>query len=192
MEGKTRNTILIILACLITFFIGYYFLYLLPLYNNEQLSLTKEKQEAELKAEANKIETEKQQQAKAEEENFSNTAKEVQDDCIKGVQDGGFSFDKTNVAPSPMFYPYEDETSFNKNERLCTALIAYEDCLKQDPRNNSNNNAIQSMIDNAESAHAVINNFMFTYKKKTPGLCDSFLLSSSAKKFCSDLFEEQI
>jgi predicted Holliday junction resolvase-like endonuclease len=182
------NSIILIAIILISSSVAYYFLYSLPNYNNEKLKLSREKQEDDMRvAKEQSIINQKKQE---EEKNVkaSELAKNIQDDCVESVKKSVVSyFDKTNTSDSPLFYPYEDEESFNRNDRLLTALGAYQDCLKNDPRNDGINIAIDSILFDAESASRTINNFMVSYRDKTPGLCDSFLLSDSAKSKCSDL-----
>ena len=189
MEKKYHLTLLVLAALIIAFSVGYYFVYSLPNYNEEQLTLQKQKQAADFQIASDRAAADKQQQAAADEQQMLDVAKSIQDDCIKSVQNSiVYYFGRTNVAASPMYYPNENEESFNMDERLLTSLNAYESCLNNDPRNNGNS-AIVSMLNDAASAYKEINNYMVTYRDKTPGLCDSYFLSESAKSKCPDLFK---
>jgi hypothetical protein len=190
MEKKMHLILLTSAALIIAFSIAYYFLYSLPDYNEQRLTLQKQKQAADLQAALDKAAMDKHQQASADEQQMLDVAKNIQDDCIKSVQSGVvYYFGRTNVAESPLFYQNENEESFNMDERLLTSLDAYRSCLNNDPRNDGNNSAIASMLGEANSAYKEINNYMVTYRDNTPGLCDSYLLSEPAKSKCPDLFK---
>lgn len=165
--------------------IAYYFLYSLPNYNNQKLNLQREKQEEEIRLQRERAENERVIQDRENSIRETELAKKIQDDCIESTQNSVASyFDKTNATFSPLFYPYEDESSFNRNERLLTSLSTYQSCIYNDPRYDYNNLAIKSILNEAEMAEVSINNFMFEYKEKTPELCESYLLTTSAKQKC--------
>jgi len=188
MEKKSLFTLLSVGLIMVTLSISYYFLISLPNYNREKLNLEKERQAEDIRVAKDKAEIE-QQKLESENNNKSlELAKEVQDDCIKNIKSSVvYYFDKTNTTKSPLFYPYEDEESFNKNERLLTALSAYKSCVTNDPRYDYSNSAIKSILTDAGIAETTINNYMFDYKSKANDLCNSFLLTVSAKSKCEDL-----
>lgn len=197
MDKHKHIYVLIVLASvmLIALSIAYYFLFSLPKFNNDKLKLEEEKQAEDSRITREKVEADQQrelldQQRQEEEKNakMSELAKKIQDDCIKSTQDSIVAyFDKTITSASPLYYPYENESAFNKNERLLTSLSAYRDCLRNDPRNSEENSAIQSMLSDSWSAYRAINNYMVAYKEKAPGLCDMYLLTQSAKSQCKDI-----
>jgi len=186
------NLIILIAVIMVAFSVAYYFLYSLPNYNKEKLKLDQQKQASDIKMAADKAEADQKKQEAEDDTKMSELAKEIQDDCIKNVQSSVVSyFDKSNTTFSPLFYPYENEASFNKNERLLTALDAYQSCIMNDPRYKLDNIAIKSILNDAGIAEVDINNYMVTYRDKTPGLCESFLLSESAVGECNNLKEKK-
>ena len=65
-------------------------------------------------------------------------ANELRGECIKVGKKITYEFGLDNTVSSPVFYPYEDINSFNKNKTLYTALSVYISCLEADPRNTGN------------------------------------------------------
>ena len=178
----------LIVLVLGVFSVSYYFLYSLPQYNNQKLKLEQEKQTADIKIAQDKAANEQQKQDEEKNTKMLELAKNIQDDCIKSTQSSVvYYFDNSSVTANPLYYPYENEASFNKNERLITAIEAYRTCLGNDPRNDGTNTAIKSILSDAETAYRLINNDMVSYRDKTEGLCDSYLLTESAKSKCADL-----
>ncbi len=191
-KNKHFLNLLLFAIILVAFSVAYYFLYSLPSYNREKLKLDQQKQAADIKIAADREDAEKRKQEVENDTKMSELAKVIQDDCIKNVQTSVvYYFDKSNTTFSPLFYPYENEASFNKNERLLTALEAYQSCIMNDPRYKFDNTAIKSILNDAGVAQVDINNYLVEYRDKTPGLCESSLLSESAAKKCNTLKEKK-
>lgn len=187
-SNKKMVNILLAMAILVTASIAYYFLFSLPRFNAEKLDLQKEKQQEDIRIARDEADAKKQKQQAEDSARMLELAKDIQDACIENIQNSVVSyFDKTNTTYSPLFYPYEDEGSFNRNERLLTALDAYQSCITNDPRYDYDNSAIKSILIDAGIAQTDINNYLVRYRDKTEGLCDSYLLSESAKGKCQDM-----
>src|SRR5680860_506202 len=191
-QQKQFISLTIFVAIILTAFaVAYYFLYSLPKYNNDKLNLQKQKQEEEIRYEREVAAIEAEAREVDSNIKMAKLAKKIQDDCIENTQNSVVSyFDKSNTTFDPLFFPYEDENSFNRNARLLTSLSAYQSCLYNDPRYSSDNLALKSIITEASSAERSINNFLFNYKEKNPDLCDSYMLTDSSKKTC-DFLEKQ-
>ncbi|QQG52322.1 MAG: hypothetical protein HY931_03210 [Candidatus Falkowbacteria bacterium] len=189
---EKHKNIFSVVATIVALSIAYYFLYSLPSYNREKLNLEKERQAEDIRIAQDKAELDKQKKQQEESIRMSELAGEIQNDCIKNVQNSVvFYFDRANTTFSPLFYPYENEAAFNKNERLLTGLGAYQSCITNDPRYTSENTAIKSILIDADIAEVDINNYMVEYRDKTPELCSSYLLTSSAKQKCESLETKQ-
>jgi hypothetical protein len=185
---KTYILLLCLSLLVITLCVGYYFVIALPSNNKEKLNFEKQKYEDQIKT-AQTEQTNKNNQANADSLiNQGNIAKSIQDDCIKKTaQSVSSDFSASTVTDNPLYYPYEDENSFNKNERLITSLSAYLSCITNDPRYVENNKVLHKIEFDGSSASYTISAYMASIKKKNPNICNSYLLSASAKKMCDGI-----
>lgn len=188
MEKKINHNFIISLAALIIAVgVGYYFMIALPKINREKLQLERDKYDEEVRTK-NLEASAKAEQAKNEAEKIDNElAKKVQDDCMEKAKNINYAFDSSSVTPDPMFFPYEDIDSFNKNERILNAIDAYKSCITNDPRYNKENEAMSSLYVNSLKAWLVINQQMTSVKKKNPEICNNSEISVSAKKMCNEI-----
>lgn len=155
--------------------VAYYFIYYLPSVQQQRLDIEKQTQAAEDK---------KNQEAKDQTERA--TASAIEADCVHSAQDVSYLFGANNAQANPLYYPYEDIDSVNKNDRLVTALDAYISCLQSDPRNDQNNATIKDAIFGARMAWSTINQFNQDTIAKYPYWCDGYLISQSTKQtYCT-------
>ena len=82
----------------------YYFVFFLPSIQKEEMSIKR-------------TDIEEQQYQRD-----VSLAQEVREDCIKSGQSVSDDFDINNTYSNPLFYPYDDTSSFHRNYRLLLAI----------------------------------------------------------------------
>lgn len=178
LENKKYLWFMSFMVAIAALSVGYYFVYALPNYNKEKLNFEREKQENEDKINRDELEVSKQKEQ-------TETAKNVKDDCIKTAQDIYFDFKESMINGDPIFYPYETEDAFNKNERIILAISSFQSCFYQDPRNDKSE-IMKNISDNATLSKRIIAQHLKDVKKKNPEICDSFLMTQTASQYCKE------
>lgn len=177
-ENKKHLWFMSFMAAIAALAVGYYFFYALPNYNNDKLNFEKEKQANEDKISKDELEASKKKDQ-------SETAKNIKNDCIKAAQDIYFDFKESMINGDPIFYPYETEDAFNKNERIILAISSFQSCFYQDPRNDKSE-AMINISDNATLSYRIIAQHLKDVKKKNPEICNSYLMTQTATKYCNE------
>jgi hypothetical protein len=176
---KAYLYIIIIIALIFSALcVGYYFLYSLPVFHQEQLvfEIMKQSEETAIK----KVEI-----AGNLKFQMAQTATEIRDACISSTQAQITpEFGMGTLSAVPFFYPYKDAQSFVKNERLFSAINAYRACLKNDPRNDEKNENIKKLDDDAMGAWTRIRQFMVQVKTENPDICNSSVFTPATKSMC--------
>jgi hypothetical protein len=178
---KNENLYKIIIAVailIVALSVAYYYVIVLPGQENARIA------REELKEESNK-----QEELDIKRRDI---AKNVQDDCLNKAKKITNSFDLDNTYESPLFFPYQDPSSFNDNDEIVVALSSYQSCIISDPRYSSDNITLNKIYRDSVMAQLNIEIQMLEAKEDNPSICDSNLLSERARNKCNFLKLEDI
>lgn len=159
--------------------LGYYFGYARP-------QLERDKFEFQKNQELQKQDIDASKRAEEEVSRAISISEEVKASCLTRAKDISYSFNEDNAKSSPIFYPYKNLSSMEKNERLVLALTVYSGCLRDDPRREGNSYLFAANID-AVLAQNAIQDWMENAVKEDPSLCKDVRASASFESWCADL-----